>query len=192
MTGVPALAIIARMLIVVVGLPFGLYALLTRGRRRAIPQVRGCGGRTGLTVSPAALVWRSDEGVNDGGSVGGRRPNRARRRRNGWTEGEAGTWLEDRDRRPARPARGLDDGAGHGDHEEDDVVPVGTIEHPPDGEGIRRTREGRRREQEVAPHEERRDQPPQAVQARHAEAHPTEPAGARVKLKRRTRLGERV
>jgi hypothetical protein len=106
MTGVPALAIIARMLIVVVGLPFGLYALLTRGRRRAIPQLRGCGGRTGLTVSPAALVWRSDEGVNDGGSVGGRRPNRARRRRNGWTEGEAGTWLEDRDRRPARPARG--------------------------------------------------------------------------------------
>jgi hypothetical protein len=40
MTGVPALAIIAGMLAVVVGLPFGLYALLTRGRRRSMRQLR--------------------------------------------------------------------------------------------------------------------------------------------------------
>lgn len=47
MTGLPALALVAALAAVVLGLPFGLYALLTRGRRQTMREIRLAASREG-------------------------------------------------------------------------------------------------------------------------------------------------
>jgi hypothetical protein len=47
MTGLPALGVVAALAAVVLGLPFGLYALLTRSRRRTMREIRHSTSREG-------------------------------------------------------------------------------------------------------------------------------------------------
>ena len=66
MTGLPALAMVAALAAVVLGLPFGLYALLTRSRRRAMREIRLGASREGWQFHRSLLRGDPTEFEIDG------------------------------------------------------------------------------------------------------------------------------